>query len=310
MKHQIFIDGAEGTTGLKIHRYFAGREDIEILKLEEDKRKSLKHRLDMVGSAHVSFLCLPDDAAGEIAALAPKEAKIIDTSTAHRTKDGWVYGLPELEEGRRQQIRNSNRVAVPGCHATGMILIIRPLIDLGIIHKASTLSGISLTGYSGGGKKMIAAYRSDARPTPLESPGIYALSQEHKHLKEIVAMTGLVKPPVFLPVVGDYYSGMAVTIPLDVGSLDKKVGKAELAEIFRSRYDKEAFIEVVDVQGEKNFIYGSEMSGRNDMKIYVAGNDQRITVSAVYDNLGKGASGAAIQNMNIMLGIDETEGLI
>lgn len=310
MKYQVFIDGAEGTTGLKIHHYFQGRQDVEILKLKEEKRKDMKHRLDMIESAHISFLCLPDEAAREIATLAPKEAKLIDTSTAHRTEEGWVYGLPELEMERREKIRESNRIAVPGCHATGMILLMKPLIDAGVISQDALLSATSLTGYSGGGKKMIAAYRSEARPATLESPGIYALSQEHKHLPEIMAMTGIRVPPVFLPVVGDYYSGMVVTIPLHVGAMDRKAGREDIEEILTARYQGEALVRVMKPPEETGLLYGSQLAGKNDLRIYVTGKDERMAVTAVYDNLGKGASGAAIQNMNILLGIEETYGLV
>lgn len=310
MKYQIFIDGAEGTTGLKIHKYFKNRKDIEILKLQGGERKEMKHRLEMIRSAHVSFLCLPDEAAREIAIRAPKEAKLIDTSTAHRTEEGWVYGLPELEGDRREKIQNSNRVAVPGCHATGMILLCRPLIEAKIIGRNCPLWGVSLTGYSGGGKKMIAAYESDSRSPSLGSPGLYGLTQNHKHLREITAIAGLEVPPVFHPIIGDYYCGMAVTISLHSGILNKQVSKGNVAEIFRSRFQREALIQVTEPSEDQSILYGNEMAGRNDVKICVTGNDERISLTALYDNLGKGASGAAVQNMNIMLGIEETFGLI
>lgn len=310
MKYQIFIDGAEGTTGLKIHRYFENRKDVNVLSLQGEKRKDVRYRLEMVDSADVSFLCLPDEAAREIVALASKEARIIDTSTAHRTASDWVYGLPELEKERREKIRGSRRIAVPGCHATGMILLTRPLMDEGIINSSYPICGTSLTGFSGGGKKMIADYRSDTAPESMKSPGIYGLTQVHKHLPEIVAMTGLVSPPVFLPVVGDYYSGMVVTIPLHIKSLEKKITKSDMVEIFKTRYEGEAFIEVMETEEETKFLYGNEMADRYDMRIYISGNDERVTLSATYDNLGKGASGAAIQNMNIMLGIEEGFGLL
>ncbi len=310
MKHQVFIDGGEGTTGLKIHEYFQSCEDIEVLTIQEEKRKDVKHRLEMIESAHVSFLCLPDDAAREIAALAPKDAKLIDTSTAHRTREDWVYGLPELTKDRREEIRKSNRVAVPGCHATGIILLTRPLVDNEIISRNYPLWAVSLTGYSGGGKKMISAYRSESRSETLDSPGIYGLTQNHKHLREIVAMTGLEKAPIFHPIVGDYFSGMAVTISLHRDTLNGEVGKSQLAELFSSRYEEETLIKVMETPEEQGFLYGNSMKGRNDMEIYISGNDERISLTAIYDNLGKGASGAAIQNMNMMLGIEETHGLI
>ncbi|MDO4544866.1 MAG: N-acetyl-gamma-glutamyl-phosphate reductase [Bacillota bacterium] len=325
--YKVFIDGAEGTTGLKIHEYFQRRDDIELIHIDETKRKILEERLACVKKADVSFLCLPDGAARELASEAPADCRILDTSTAHRTDESWVYGMPELLPGQREKIRNSNRVAVPGCHATGVILLIKPLLEAGVISPDYPFSATSITGYSGGGKKMIARYesedrikdrqgpkdaRSQEKQDPLKSPRQYGITQSHKHLPEIMAATGIGSPPAFMPVVADYYSGMEVTIPIK-GSMMKGIGgspREAALKILKERYADQSLVKVVEEMDESGFIAANRLAGTNRLEISVSGSDENILLMATYDNLGKGASGAAIQNMNIMLGIEETKGLI
>lgn len=308
MKYKVFIDGAEGTTGLKIHEYFSRRDDIELLNIESSRRKELEERLAFVKKADISFLCLPDAASREIAAAAPAECRILDTSTAHRTDSQWTYGMPELCPGQKEKIRESNRVAVPGCHATGVIMLVRPLIESGIVSVDHQFCAFSLTGYSGGGKKMIAEYESEDRceKDEFESPRQYGIYQSHKHLPEIVAMTGLSTPPAFIPVVADYYSGMEVTVPVK----GVKAGIKEIRELFCDYYKDQKMVQVKDSLDKGGFIAANRLQGTNILNITVTGNDENIILVALYDNLGKGASGAAIQNMNIMLGLDEEKGLI
>lgn len=309
MKYKVFVDGGVGTTGLKIHERLEKRDDIEIINIQEDKRKNINERLSKIKEADITFLCLPDDAAKEIADLAPAECKILDTSTAHRTNKDWAYGMPELNKEQREKIKASNRVAVPGCHASGFIFIVAPLIAEGIIEKDYPLTATSMTGYSGGGKKMIAAHEEKGRPDYLGSAGQYALTQMHKHLPEMIAMTDIAMAPVFVPIVADHYSGMVVTVPLHKKYMKKKLGPKELQAIYRNYYKKENLIKVMESCPEDGFIHSSIKSDQNDVEIFVYGNEERLVVSARYDNLGKGASGAAVQNMNIMLGIEETKGL-
>lgn len=319
MTYKVFIDGAEGTTGLKIHSYFTKRNDLKIISIDDDKRKDLDERLKMIKKADISFLCLPDDAAREIAGAVPKECRIIDTSTAHRTNDSWVYGMPELSCNQREKIRHSNRVAVPGCHATGVILLTKPLYERGIINKEYPLSAFSITGYSGGGKKMIAQYENNEVP---KSPRQYGLGQHHKHLPEIIKMTGMKNVPAFIPVVADYFKGMKVTVPLNGKALEKNASenvkikisemgaKAVVEEALKETYEEQPLVSFTEKMDEDGFISADSLSQSNRLKITTEGNDENILLIAVYDNLGKGASGAAIQNMNIMLGIDERTGLI
>lgn len=312
MGYKVFIDGAEGTTGLKIHEYFQKRNDIELVNIDADKRKDLDERLACVKKADISFLCLPDVAAKEIAAAAPVDCRILDTSTAHRTNDEWVYGMPEICKGQRELIKNSNRVAVPGCHATGVIMLTKPLIEAGLVEKSHDFSAFSLTGYSGGGKKMIAQYEAESRPDirygssdPLVSPRQYGITQMHKHIPEILKTTGLTTKPSFVPVVADYYSGMQVIIPVaGAGSVEK------IRHIFREYYAGQPLVSVVESADEGGFIASNRLAGTNRLEIAITGSDENVIMTATYDNLGKGASGAAIQNMNIMLGIDETKGLV
>lgn len=307
--YKVFIDGAHGTTGLRINEYLAGRSDIQVLEIAPELRKDIAARVSMIKQADVSMLCLPDQAAREIAEAAPKDSVIIDTSTAHRTDPDWVYGMPELTPGQRDSIRNSTRIANPGCHASGFILLVRPLIDAGLLDRDTMLTCFCMTGYSGGGKKMIADYEGADRASELDSPGQYALGQSHKHLPEMVKMTGITNAPCFSPVVADYYSGMVMTVPLHTAMLKGGAGMGEVLKALHGRYDGEALIKVQDeVSGST--VYSNTMAGSNGMEISVSGNEERILLIASYDNLGKGASGAAVQNMNLVLGTKETAGLI
>ena len=270
--YNVFIDGAEGTTGLKIHEYFKKRDDINIIRIDEAKRKDLDERLAMIKKADISFLCLPDAASSEIAAAAPAECRILDTSTAHRTNDDWVYGMPELSKGQRQKIKESNRVAVPGCHATGAILIIRPLLEAGYINADYPFSVFSLTGYSGGGKKMIADYESYGQ---VRSPGQYAITQKHKHLPEIMKATGLETRPSFMPVVGHFFSGMEVTVPLAGGFLKKEISSVkELTDMYREYYGGNPMVSVKDTTGDNGFIYSDRLAGSNRLEISVEGSEE------------------------------------
>lgn len=303
---KIFIDGSAGTTGLRIYERLEKRNDIEFLTLPEELRKDTAARADALNSCDIAFLCLPDAAAVEAAGLINNEnTAIIDTSTAHRTADGWTYGFPELT-GQREIIRNSKRIANPGCHASGFISLVAPLRENGIIKKDAKLTAFSLTGYSGGGKKMIAEYEQENRNALLDAPRQYGLSQTHKHLPEMMKICSLDNAPVFCPIVDPYYSGMEVTVPLFSSDLN---GTADdIKEIFENYY-KEGLVEFEDGCDEEGFISAGKLSGRDTMQVSVFGNGERILLVSRFDNLGKGASGAAIQNMNILLGIDEKTGL-
>ena len=307
MKYNVFIDGAEGTTGLKIHEYFMKRDDIEVLHIPEEKRKNPDTRLSYISKADVSFLCLPDQAAKEIAAAAPKDSILIDTSTAHRVDDDWVYGFPELAKDQRDKIRNSKRIANPGCHATGAIALIKPLIASGLVSDDYPFAVTSITGYSGGGKKMIAQYESGAEG--LESPRQYGISQAHKHIPEIMKMTGVKCQPSFMPVVSNYYSGMQVIVPL-TGNSGGVLNLEKVNILFKEYYAGEKLVTVKDGIDDGGFIASDRLAGKNNLEIGVYGTDDNILLVATFDNLGKGASGAAVQNMNIVLGIDEEKGLI
>ena len=308
--YKVFVDGGHGTTGLRISEYLCNDPEINLLAIDPADRKNTEKRLEMISEADVSILCLPDKASEEIALLAPKDAALIDTSSRHSTSKGWTYGLPELAPGQRDLIRNSTRVANPGCHASGFILLTRPLVDAGIIGKDALLSCFCVTGYSGGGKSMIARYEDPARPSELDSPAQYALTQSHKHLPEMVAMTGLTYEPCFSPVVGDFYSGMVMTVQLHASQFETKASADDIREVLRCRYAGEPLITVKDTDPPGGFMYSDRLSGSASMALYVSGNDERILLMAEYDNLGKGASGAALQNLNIMLGREETTGLI
>lgn len=311
MKTKVFIDGHEGTTGLRIHERLQERDDITLVPIAEDKRKDPDAIRACMKEADIAFLCLPDQAAIEAVELAKDcDVRIIDTSTAHRTADGWVYGFPELAEEQPKLIRESNRVANPGCHATGVIALIEPLIQMGVMGADYPVSAVSITGYSGGGKKMIAQYESNPLPTELLAPRQYGLSQKHKHLPEIVANTGLDYEPNFSPVVANYYSGMEVMIPIVTAYLSGDADADTIWQVLYCHYEDSQFVHVLPFGEDKGgFIAANAMSGFDDMQILVTGNEKRVAVTALFDNLGKGASGAAIQNMNIMLGLDPATGL-
>ncbi len=312
MSYKIFIDGQEGTTGLKIRKRLWDREDIRLLTIAEEDRKNPDARLEMMKQADISFLCLPDAASKEIIAAADKELRILDTSTAHRTDINWVYGFPELNSQQRDKIRNSNRVAVPGCHATGFIALVKPLIFGNIIEKGYPLVCHSVTGYSGGGKNMIAQYEEKDKSGTLDSPRQYSMDQNHKHLAEMTAIAELGFPPAFHPIVADYYSGMLVTVSLHSRCMSKKLNLQQLRQELAEYYKNQPVIRVKN-QEEKpadGFMAANALAETDGLEIYVLGNEEQISLMARYDNLGKGASGAAIQCMNIMLDIPEDTGLV
>ncbi len=314
-KPKVYIDGREGTTGLQIQDRLAGRQDIQLLEIDPALRKDPAERRRLMAAADLVFLCLPDAAAIEAVALAEgTKARIIDASTAHRTQPGWVYGLPELCPEQRDAIATAKFVANPGCHPTGAILILRPLIESGLLPKAAPITITSITGYSGGGKKMIAQYQALDRPETLEAPRAYGLTLRHKHLPEIVKYTGLTVSPVFVPVVCDYYAGMETIIGIPKGILTKTATTEDIYDILAQRYIGEKLVKVLPFTDkeppEGGFLPANLYAGRNDLAITVCGSGEETLICARYDNLGKGASGAAVQNMNRMLGFDETEGLI
>ena len=301
---KLFIDGSAGTTGLRIAERLNGRTDLELIRIPEDLRRDPKAREEAINAADIAFFCLPDAAAVEAAALVHGSTAVIDTSTAHRTAEGWAYGFPELH-GRRAQIAASKCVANPGCHASGFIALVEPLVYEGLVRPDTALICFSVTGYSGGGKSMIAEYEAQERASELSSPRQYALGQEHKHLKEMVQISGLSTTPVFCPIVADYYSGMAVTVPLF--KKDLRGSAEDICALYQSCYAG-PIVRYLPYDG--GMIAGNSLAGKDTMEISVAGNAERILLIARFDNLGKGASGAAIQNMNILLGLEETTGLI
>ena len=301
---KIFIDGSAGTTGLRIADRLALRQDIELIKLPEELRKDNEARKDALYGADIAFLCLPDAAAIEAVALAGDSGvKIIDTSTAHRTNPGWAYGFPELSNAHREKIANSKRIANPGCHASGFIASVYPLVAEGIIPADFPLTAYSLTGYSGGGKNLIAEYEASDRDIRHESHRIYGINLSHKHLPEMQTVCSLSQPPVFSPILGDFYEGMATTILLPGFDASK------VWECLSSHYAGQKLVSVAPLGGDESVIYASTLAGKDSMRIIVSGHEKQTMVTSLFDNLGKGASGAAIQNMNILLGIDETTGL-
>ena len=303
---KIFIDGSAGTTGLRIRERLAGRAGLDILTLPEELRKDPEARRVALNSADIAFLCLPDAAAIEAVELVDNHhTAIIDTSTAHRTAEGWTYGFPEIVGA--EAVATSKRIANPGCHASGFVALVAPLVKAGLIDADLKLTCFSLTGYSGGGKPMIAAYEAEDRDPLLGAPRQYGLSQSHKHLPEMAKVCGLTHDPVFCPIVGDFYSGMEVTVMLH-GS-DVKGDIDTIKDVYRHAYTG-ALVKLCDKTGEGGFLSAATYSGRDDMEITVHGNEERVILTARFDNLGKGASGAAIQNMNILLGCDETAGLV
>ena len=305
---KIFIDGKAGTTGLRIYERLENFEGIELISLDDEKRKDPECRKAALNSADIAFLCLPDDAARESVSLIENEnTVVIDTSTAHRTLDDWAYGFPELSALHREKIKNSKRIAVPGCHASGFISLIYPLVEAGILKNTEKLSCFSLTGYSGGGKKMIADYEEEPDEL-LSAPRQYALTQSHKHLKEMVKISGIENAPVFCPVVGDFYSGMEVTVPLFKSDLEDGYGIEDIKKIYKNKYTG-PIVTYCDDLSENGFISAGLLSGKDTMVISVFGNDDRFILTARYDNLGKGASGAAVECLNIVLGNSDTNGL-
>ena len=315
MAFTVFVDGQEGTTGLRIHEYLAQRRDVEVLRIDPERRKDATERARLLNAADVAFLCLPDNAARDAAALVNNPGTcLIDASTAHRTVPGWVFGLPELAPGQRDAIRASKRIANPGCHASAFILLLRPLVDAGLVPALHALSATSISGYSGGGKKMIEQYQaaasSGAEPA-LTSPRPYALSLTHKHVPEMMAHTGLISAPIFMPIVGNFYKGLAVTVPLHLAALGTTPEAVHAA--LMSRYASERFISVMPLRDPSTLENGFfDVQGCNDsnrVDIFVFANDRQAILVARLDNLGKGASGAAVQAMNVHLGVDEGLGL-
>lgn len=307
---RVFIDGSAGTTGLRIHDRLSARGDLELLTLPEELRKDPGARLEAMKQADVIFLCLPDAAAIEAEALIDQtEAVVLDTSTAHRTAAGWTYGFPELGEAHKAAIAGSGRIAVPGCHASGFIALVQPLTEAGLLGPDALLTCHSLTGYSGGGKSMIADYTREGRSVLLDSPRQYALGQQHKHLKEMRHITGLAEFPIFCPIVADFYSGMEVTVPLFRSQLKNGAGAEDIRAVYQKKYTGPV-LTYRETLEEGGFLASGLLSGKDCMAVSVSGNEDRILLTAVYDNLGKGASGAAIQNMNLVLGIDEICGLV
>lgn len=315
MKPKIYIDGQAGTTGLKIRERFAGRDDLEILMIDEAKRKDPEERKKMINSSDFTFLCLPDAASIEaVSMIENPNVRIIDASTAHRTNSEWVYGFPELSENHRKKIVDSKRVAVPGCYASGFISLVYPMVSSGIMPADYPVTSFAVSGYSGGGNKMIAQYESDEKPEIFNSPRFYGLAQTHKHLPEMQKITGLAEKPIFTPIVDDYYSGMVVCVPFRTRLADKKVTVSDVYEMFAKHYDGQNFVKVMpwkDIEEQKKVLLSSnDLSGTNKMEIHIFGDDERIMLCSRLDNLGKGASGAAVQCLNIMMGIDETTGLL
>ena len=312
MTTTVFVDGQEGTTGLRIHEYLAQRRDIDVLRIDTDKRKDAAERARLLNAADVAFLCLPDAASREAAAMVTNPRTcLIDASTAHRTLPGWVYGLPELAPGQREALRTSKRIANPGCHATAFILLLRPLVDAGLVPKTATVSATSITGYSGGGKKMIEQYEVKPQEPALTSPRPYGLSLNHKHLPEMAAHTGLATPPIFVPVVGNFYKGLAVSVPLALRELGTTAEALHAA--LTKHYAGERFVQVMPLRDpealEAGFFDVQACNDTNRVDIFVFANQTQAVLLSRLDNLGKGASGAAVQAMNVHIGVDEGLGL-
>ena len=312
-KHTVFVDGQEGTTGLRIHEYLAARSDIEVLKIDADKRKDAAERAQLLNAADVAFLCLPDAAAKEAVALVTNpHTCVIDASTAHRVAPGWIFGVPELAPGQRDALKKAKRIANPGCHSTAFIALLRPLVDAGIVPRGLAVTASSITGYSGGGKKMIEEYRAGGNPV-LEAPRPYGLKLSHKHVPEMMAYTGLTVKPVFMPIVGHFYKGLAVSVPLHLSQLKPGTDGAALVRAFEKHYEGERFIRVMPLSDpaitEPNFFDVQGANDTNRIDLFVFADAQQCILIAREDNLGKGASGAAVQCMNLHLGCDEGLGL-
>jgi len=310
---KVFIDGSEGTTGLRINERFEGRDDIELLKIDPELRKDPAEIKKLINQSDITFLCLPDAAAIEAAAMVENDHTIIiDTSTAHRTEADWAYGYPELSAEHRAAIKNGRKIAVPGCYATGFITIGYPLVKAGILPADYPVSIFAVSGYSGGGKKLIAAYEEEGRDAKFDSARMYAWTQSHKHLKEMKKITGLTREPLFAPMTTNYYSGMIVQVPLFTDMLSVKKTPEEIRDFFADYYKNEKFIKVMpfgaDVEAG-GALFSDACSGWDGIEIFVTGNEDRVVVATRFDNLGKGASGAAVQCLNIVLGCDEAKGL-
>ncbi len=305
----VFIDGSAGTTGLRIRERLTKRDDVCVISLSDDLRKDVSARREAMGDADVVFLCLPDDAAREAAKLAPPDTVVIDASTAHRTAEGWAYGFPELSEEHRAAIVRAKRIANPGCHASGFLALAYPLVKAGIAPRDYPFVCHSVTGYSGGGKKMIAEYEAEERSALLDAPRLYGLPQEHKHLPEMTKIAGLSHAPAFVSIVSDFDCGMCVTVPVFPRFLSKTCTKEGLFCFFAEYYAKHSTIQITQ-KSEDGFLSSNALRGKDGMEIFVGGNDERILLAARFDNLGKGASGAAIQNMNLVSGLDETLSLV
>lgn len=311
MRPLVYIDGKEGTTGLQIYDRLAGREDIQLLLIDEEKRKDVEERRRLMNQADLVFLCLPDQAAREAVSLVTNDrTRIIDASTAHRTAPGWVYGFPELGGGQREVIAAAKRVANPGCYATGFIALVRPLVERGILPADAALTAHALSGYTGGGKKTIAQYEAADREPELVSPRHYAVNLNHKHIPEMMAVCGLTRRPIFMPIICDFPQGMVVTVPLYLEQLAGKQSIESLREVYDDYYRGAAFVKLRPADAPAcGFIGSNNLAGSNELQIFVCGNDEQVMLAARLDNLGKGASGAAVQNMNLMLGFEETTGL-
>lgn len=315
MSVKVYIDGQEGTTGLKILERFEGRNDIELLRISEDKRKDSAERARLINMSDYTFLCLPDDAAREAVSFVDNDkVRIIDASTAHRTNPDWAYGFPELSPQHREKIRTSNRVAVPGCYASGFASIVYPLVKNNIITDDFPVFAYATSGYSGAGKNAIAIYEGNEKPFEFNSPRQYALSQQHKHLPEMKAVSGLKYTPMFNPIICDYFSGMVVSVPIQTRMLGSSVTAESIHDMYAKHYDGAKMVEVMPLMSadeQKSFFLASNtLSGQNKIQVFVFGNDEQILLCSRLDNLGKGASGAAVQCLNIMMGIDEITGLV
>lgn len=313
MKHRVFVDGQEGTTGLRIHDYLAARSDVEVLRIAKELRKDVAERARLLNAADVAFLCLPDEASREAVALVDNPRTcVIDASTAFRTAPGWAFGLPELSAGQRGLLRASKRIANPGCHATAFLLLLRPLVDAGLVPAACSISATSITGYSGGGKKMIEQYEAggDAR---LDAPRPYALGLAHKHIPEMTTHARLARAPLFMPIVGKFYRGLCVSVPLELSQLAPGTTAERLHEALSAHYASERFVRVMPLRDPETLAAGpldvQACNGTNRVDLFVLGNDAQALLIARLDNLGKGASGAAVQSMNVHLGVDEATAL-
>ena len=315
MTFKVFVDGQEGTTGLRIHEYLAARSDIEVLKIDADKRKDPAERSRLLNAADVAFLCLPDAASREAAFMVNNpNTCLIDASTAHRTAPGWAFGLPELARGQRGAIQASKRIANPGCHASAFILAVRPLVDAGLLPRDAAVTATSITGYSGGGKSMIADYQQQPLPAHLQAPRPYGLGLKHKHLPEMMAHTGLATPPVFMPIVSNFYKGLTVSVPLHLSQLAPGTTPEAVQAALAAHYAGERFIHVLPVRDaatlESGFFDVQACNDTNRVDLFVFASDTQVLVMSRLDNLGKGASGAAVQAMNVHLGVEESLGLV